>query len=175
MRRPALFLFAALLGLGACQSGGDAPTTPAPAADEPEASGPARAVSPAGSDGDIPLTIQETHPNGTQLQISAVRYDDAGTAIDLVVVNNYDQRVELNGRNMMLVDDLGNEYAVVPPADNEDVEVLAGDRLEGTFNFGGRVAPEANSLTLVTNESLGSETSTTSNHPVFRIGLPLDR
>ena len=148
--------------------------TAAPAADTE--SEPAAALPSGSTEDQTGLSIQETHPNGTQLIVSAVRFGDTGTSVDMTVINGseYDISLNRNGGNMMLVDDLENEYPVVPPPDNDDLEVAEGEQLEGSFNFSGRVNPEATSLTLVTSDVGGSQSSKSTRNPEFRIDIPLD-
>jgi hypothetical protein len=68
---------------------------------------------------------------------------------------------------MMLIDNLGNSYRLVQPADNDTVTVDSASTLQGVFGFAGELDPRATSLTLVTN-SLG-QPGNDSNYPTLRI------
>ncbi|WP_420454296.1 hypothetical protein [Rubrivirga sp.] len=175
MKTLSLFLTGAL-ALAACQ----ADVEPQEVDPDVEASDVSSAVedSDSFSGGSLPsdltgLSIQENHDNGSQIIISAVRFDDTQTTVDATVVNGHDDAIKLNtSDDMKLVDNLGNEYLLVPPGGNDEVEVAAGEQLQGSFNFAGRMNPEATSVTLLTNPDFGSGAEYT-ERPEYRIEIPL--
>jgi hypothetical protein len=57
---------------------------------------------------------------------------------------------------LVMIDNFGNQYNLAAPADNADIEIAPGTTLKGQFVFKGRLAPNASSLTLITNKEYGS-------------------
>ena len=87
--------------------------------------------------------------------------------IDVRVTNEQQEDAELDarygGNRTILEDDLGNTYTIVPPEDDERLEVPAGTVLEGTLAFAGPLDPAAASLRLAVNPGLFSGPRTGSN------------
>lgn len=166
--------FVLLLATGCADAPADAPAeTPegTPAATEP-------AVPPA-NDGLPPalagLNLQTNHATGSVLRVTSVRFEGDHIAVDLAFTNGTDHEQELNENNrndFVLRDDIGNVYHLSAPPNNGDVSVPAGQSLEGEFVFLGRINPQATALTLVTNESYGSDTDY-ARDPKMTIQIPM--
>ena len=74
---------------------------------------------------------------------------------------------------MILEDNLGNEYRVAPPPENQELEVEAGKTTQGEFIFLGRVGPSTHSLTLTTNSRGGLPHNSITNKPKISVHIPL--
>lgn len=155
------------------------PAAVAPAPQSPPQVAP---TPPAGAEGQaaaapmLPLDMQVNHPNGTQMRISGIQLGSDYTAVRMAVTNGFRNAIQLNGsRNMLLIDNLGGRYFVAAPPENPQLNVAPGTTLEGTMNFMGRLAPNATSATLVTNERSGSSTSEHTSRPEFRVGFTIKR
>jgi hypothetical protein len=126
------------------------------------------------------LNLQANHPNGTTLRMTGITFHEDNLEVHLIAINgNPDiNNVELSYSDRMdLIDDVGIKYRLSPPPANPTVKVAKGSTLEGTFVFLGRVNPQANRLTLVTNDGIccSSDTSSSTNSPEIRIEIPLQR
>lgn len=172
------FLLALALPLAAGCGDVDAPAEPTPAA-EPVAAAPA-ADAPAPSATDTPrpaltgLDLQANHASGSVLRVTGVRFANDHIAVDLAFTNGsrFEQRLNAySGTRFVLRDNLGNVYNLSPPPNNGNVAVPAGQSLEGEFVFLGRLNPGASALTLVTNDNVGSDNSSTST-PKMTIPIP---
>ncbi len=172
-----LLMAAALAGCG-----GDVEPQAADPNVEPSRIDPAVRESDSFSGGKLPadqegLTLQKNHPNGSQLIVSAIRFGDTQTTVDLTFINGGKDvnRLNWNGQNMHLLDNLGNVYYVVPPPDNKHIEARGGEQIRGSFNFAGRMNPEATSVKLITSsKGGGSEDNQFTNMPKFVIDIPLE-
>ncbi|MGK7949891.1 MAG: hypothetical protein AB4368_14180 [Xenococcaceae cyanobacterium] len=101
------------------------------------------------------LNLQVNHANGSVLRLTRIAVTEDYIETDLTITNGYRDAITLNRNNfrqMRLRDNLGNNYNLAPPPQNPDIEIKAGQILEGKFRFLGRIDPNAQSLTLVTNE-----------------------
>lgn len=120
------------------------------------------------------LDLQANHANGSVLIVRSVDPDEDSTTVG-VVVTTAGKSVQLNRSNsMVLVDGAGGRYRLVPPPDNETVEIPPNSRMTGEMVFSGRVDPSSPRLLLSTNEDVGgSPDNQFTNLPVFRVELPL--
>lgn len=161
----ALLLLSTVVGCSNSQPEASVPSQPS----APEtAVTPAAPVEPATQ----PLDLQVNHPNGTVLQIKGITFADDNIALDVAVVNGHNQTIQLNQSEMLLRDDIGNTYRLSAPPQNQQLEVAAGQRLEGTLIFLGRVAPGATSLTLTTNDKFGGEQEWATNPKMTIANIP---
>lgn len=122
------------------------------------------------------LQMQVNHDNGTQLQLSHITFDDTKTTIELLVVNGSGETVMLNGygKDVWLVDSRGNRYAMVPPVANKTLEVPDGKTMDAALNFAGRMHPQAEYVTLITNDRAGDATNPRTRRPKFVVEIPLE-
>lgn len=70
---------------------------------------------------------------------------------------------------MIITDSLGNKYNLAAPPDNPEITIESGTTLKGKFVFRGRIAPNANAMTLTTNSKFGNDASF-SVKPEFNFG-----
>lgn len=122
----------------------------------------------------IPVDRQGNHPNGTVLIVRSIEPGEDSTKLD-VVVTTADREVALNRSNsMVLTDSAGAQYRLIPPAENENLEIPANSRMTGELVFSGRIRPDAERVVLSTNDGIGgSSDNRFTGLPVFRIELPL--
>jgi hypothetical protein len=103
-------------------------------------------------------SLSVNHPNGSVLQVKTLSFKDDSIIADLSVTNGHENEIVLNqSRDMLLRDNLGNVYHLATLPQNPDVKIPPGQTLTGKFVFLGRLSPQANSLTLVTNDEYGSD------------------
>jgi hypothetical protein len=119
--------------------------------------------------------VQSDHPNGSIPVIRGLERGPDSTRLH-TLVTTADRAVELNRNGfMVLIDNAGQRYRLVPPPDNESVEVPPNSRLTGEMVFSGRVDPAAERVTLSTNDgSGGSASNRFSSRPEFRVEIPLE-
>ncbi|OWY66988.1 hypothetical protein B7486_33655 [cyanobacterium TDX16] len=120
--------------------------------------------------------LKVQHPNGTVLQVMGVRFAPDRIIVMVSVVNRSPKTIKLNTnpQNLILIDNLGNQYDVIAAIDNPRVEVPSYSTFNGDLTFATRLDPNATSLTLITNQQFhGLQRGTTS--PRFVVALPLNR
>jgi hypothetical protein len=128
-----------------------------------------------------PLQLEQRHPNGSLLRLTAIDFAPASTTLAIEAVNGYTQKIELNSRGVHLRDDVGNHYNFVEPEQNSDLEILPGATLKGSLVFLGIVDRRASSLRLLVNADVDDESvdlasrSRTSTSPAFQIHIPVSR
>jgi hypothetical protein len=97
------------------------------------------------------LDLEQRHPNGTVLRVTAIAFDRAATTVSVEAINGFVESIDLNSVDLQLVDDQSNIYNFVPPDDNPDLRVESGATLTGDLTFLGRLDRGATSLRLVVN------------------------
>ena len=76
---------------------------------------------------------------------------------------------------MILKDDMGHLYYLVPPSNNVNVDIENASTLQGRFIFSGQLDPRATTLTLTTN-STHDPNNTWNTNPVLELtGIPVPR
>ena len=132
------------------------------------------AASPVATATAIPLDLQANHPNGTVLQVKEISFSPDHISLKLAITNGHDNAIQLNRNNseMILVDNLGNQYRLAAPPQNPKIEIAQGQTLSGTFVFLGRLAPTATSLSLVTNHQYGGDQDFTNDPKITIANLP---
>ena len=127
------------------------------------------------------LNLEEQHPNGTSLRVNRVSLNPDSIAVHLAVTNSHHGKIKLNElwasreSTMILQDNLGNEYRVAPPPENQEIEVEPGKTTQGEFIFLGSVGPSAHSLTLTTNSRGGLLHNSITNKPKISVQIPLNQ
>ena len=109
------------------------------------------------------LNLQVNHANGSVMRLNRIAVTEDYIETDLAITNGYRNAIKLNSssnRAMLLRDNLGNTYNLAPPVQNPDVKINPGETLKGTFRFLGSIAPNAQLLTLVTNDGYQNNTNT---------------
>jgi hypothetical protein len=161
---------------------------PAPAADTTETAEPrtddtddgATTEAPpaaGGPDGTITLSgVQQAHPGGSVVAVTAVTVDDGDLYLDVEVHVAAEQGASMSAREMSLTDNLGNTYEFVEPPVSLDFATDSEAAL--TFAFVGPVAPDATRVTLGIN-AIGdpvdaADDLTNARYPKFALrDLPL--
>lgn len=115
------------------------------------------------------LNLQVNHANGTVARLTGISFAEDSTKVNLAVTNGHKDPIKLNNsKDMVLIDNLGNQYNLVAPPDNSQIEIQPGTTLKGEFVFLGRMSPSATSFSLATNNMSGSDQSY-SNLPKIRV------
>lgn len=117
-----------------------------------------------------PLNLQANHANGSTLRVTGVSVGDGIITLKMVITNGHDEPIKLQDKNSpaILKDDLGNVYNLVAPPDNPNITVNPNTTVRGDFVFSGQLAPNATTLTLLTNSKFGGDASF-SKDPKFAI------
>ncbi|BAY46906.1 hypothetical protein SAMD00079811_45220 [Scytonema sp. HK-05] len=106
------------------------------------------------------LNLQVNHANGTVVRLTEISFAEDSTKVNLAVTNGHKDPIKLNNsKDMVLIDNLGNQYNLVAPPDNSEIEIQPGTTLKGEFVFLGRMSPSATSFSLATNNMSGSDQS----------------
>ena len=119
------------------------------------------------------LSLQVNHANGTTARLTGITFSDDHITADLTVTNGHRNGIRLNNsHDMVIADNLGNQYNLVEPPNNEDIRIDPNTTLKGKFVFNGRIAPGATTLTLTTNNRFGGNENF-SNNPKMTFNIPL--
>ncbi|MEA5506481.1 hypothetical protein VB735_25920 [Halotia wernerae UHCC 0503] len=120
--------------------------------------------------------LKVKHPDGTVLQVTGIRFGSDRIVVGLSVVNRSPRTVTLNTnrQDLVLIDNLGNQYDVIPLIDNPKVEVPPYGTLNGQFAFATQLDSKATSLTLIANRRSGS-LSKTATAPRIIVNLPMSK
>lgn len=118
------------------------------------------------------LNLQANHPSGAQLQIKNISFEPELITVNLAATNSSKQAIALNQSQMLLQDNLGNQYNLLPLPENAELEITSGETLSGELMFIGRINAEATSLSLITNEGEDEQTQTTYPRIVVE-GIPV--
>ncbi|MDZ4875603.1 MAG: hypothetical protein CLLPBCKN_004999 [Chroococcidiopsis cubana SAG 39.79] len=119
------------------------------------------------------LSLQVNHANGTTARLTGITFSDDHITADLSVTNGHRNGIRLNNsHDMVIADNLGNQYNLVEPPNNEDIRIDPNTTLKGKFVFNGRIAPGATTLTLTTNNRFGGNENF-SNNPKMTFNIPL--
>ena len=88
--------------------------------------------------------------SGVRGEWDALTFFSDYTEATVLLASIGDEAIRLNNGNFptYIVDDLGNEYRVQPPAGNPDLEIGPGESYEGQLVFTGRLDPEATTLAM---------------------------
>lgn len=106
----------------------------------------------------VALDMEMSHPSGSQVRLNGISFTQSAIEVDVTIINGYTVEQMFSGfGRVLLEDDLGNTYGFLAPEDNEILSVDAGEQLEGTLVFAGRLPAGATSLRLVFNPENDSE------------------
>jgi hypothetical protein len=148
------------VGLG--EEATDAASAPDDSGSDDPAANDAAAEDPPGQQPqDSDLDIEMRNPDGTVLTLNHIAFEEESIVLDMDVDNGtagpVDIHSELRGAqgHLRLVDDAGNTYNFVMPADNETggsyLRVEQGETLSGSFAFLGPLRGHPEQLRLVTH------------------------
>ena len=125
---------------------------------------------------EINLNIKAEHPNGTVGKITNISFHKNKTIVEMAITNGFQHTISLNlhGKGLVIIDNLGDEYNFKPYFFNSDFEIKSGETFKGSLRFEGRVNPNAKSLTLITNSKIGSDQLFT-RRPKIQFNIPLNQ
>lgn len=180
MRRPALLAPLALaVALAACSVGSEQQAAKDDVAGEnavdltPE--GPGLGAQLFGGGKPMPLTVQVTSPGGMVLQLTSIQAKPTETVVGVIAINGDDDEQKLNAwpnnKQAYIITSSGERLYLSPPQANPELQVGAGQRMEGQLVFLGRL-PQGGGGTLILNDG-DINTNQYDNSPGFRIPLPL--
>lgn len=127
------------------------------------------------------LAIEDVrvHPSEVDFVVEGVGFSETNIAVGFVFTNGgtFVSWFDDNTPSTFLEDDLGNVYRIQPPATSDgDAEIFSireGEFLSGVMVFGGRIHPDATSLTFTMNAE--GESNFDADRPRFDFGpWPLD-
>ncbi|AFY54781.1 hypothetical protein Riv7116_2260 [Rivularia sp. PCC 7116] len=121
------------------------------------------------------LNIKATHANGTVGRLNYISLNRENTIVGLTVTNGFKHTIYLNlhGKGVVIVDNLGHQYNVQPPPDNPDIEIKPGTTFNAELVFSGGIPEGATNLTLITNNQIGSDQAST-RRPKMQFDIPFD-
>lgn len=127
----------------------------------------------------ITQTDQLTHPNGANVTMRGITFTETGTVVSLLAENDartVSIRLALAGKSFLL-DDLGNEYAILPPDDNQSLEIPGQAGLDADLSFPGAINLDATTIEVVFNDGEDEERDpASSGFPEVRFGpYPISR
>jgi hypothetical protein len=94
------------------------------------------------------------HPDGVELTVRRLRFFADQIVLGLKVRNRSGRTIEVNGRSdLLLRDELGNEYRLILPRPDPKLRLETGSMLDMELTFIGAVHPSATRLTLLVNDS----------------------
>ena len=106
---------------------------------------------------DISINEVARHPGGTAMHVSGITFGSNEIRVAAEFINGATGGVGIRisgGDRLRVVDNLGNEYNYVPPAqlrDRNNIEIEQGGTIGGDFVFAGPVNSEASSMAIVAN------------------------
>jgi len=170
----------ALLGLGACGGEASGPSGSEAVGSEDKTTIESvlpSATQPKGQR----LQLEQRHPNGTVLRVSALDFGPVSGTFTVEAVNGYTSKVKLASRGVQLIDDKGTRYNFQKPEQNAELEVMPGGTLNGKLTFLGIIDRQATSLRLLVNAGSDDKSvdlaarSDSSTTPAFQFDLPVAR
>lgn len=112
------------------------------------------------SGGALPAEASVNHANGTTLALREINFGESEIALDFEAVNGHKNDITFAKQNSdrpFLQDDGGRRYYLVPPLNNAELKIPAGQKMSGLLRFAGRLAPQASRLTLHINDRFGGD------------------
>ena len=116
----------------------------------------------------------QAHSNGSVLRVAGIDFAGDRITLKFAVTNSLKQSLKLNHSEMVLRDNLGNSYSLLPLPQNPELEILSGETIKGSLIFLGRIAPTATSLTLTTN-SQAESTQENATNPKMVVAIPISK
>ena len=127
---------------------------------------------PAGTGESMPLSVSQAHPNGTTIQLEAIRSSPTETVLTMVIDNQRDTEVTLNGfGGIYLFGPDGAKLDIQAPEQNDDLLIPPGQRVRAELVFPGRLA-QGGPATLIVNDGQDMD-NRGSRYPGFRIPIDL--
>jgi len=121
--------------------------------------------------------IAASHPNGAALLVRRIIGSPAACVVSLVAVTVNDRTIVLNqDRSLVLTDDRGGAAPLNAPAENRELVVPSGNRLDADLVFDCRTIDVGGALTLTTNRgTAGTTDNPYDTMPVFAVKVPVER
>src|SRR5712691_2591358 len=118
-----------------------------------------------------------SHPNGAALLVRRILASPAACVVSLVATNGNDRTIVLNqDRSLVLTDDRGGAAPLNAPAENRELVVPSGNRLDAELVFDCRTVDAGGALTLTTNRgTAGTTDNPYETMPVFALKIPVER
>ncbi|WP_157042086.1 hypothetical protein [Nitriliruptor alkaliphilus] len=108
--------------------------------------------------GEVTIDQTQTHPNGVELTIRAIRVEQNAIFLDIEAFNGAPFDILLTPFELAsIVDDTGKRYRYEPPEDNDALLIEPSGTLEGSIAFIGRVGTDASSVTVQFNHDQDGE------------------
>jgi hypothetical protein len=120
------------------------------------------------------LNVRAEHSNGTIGRLNNISFNAENTVIEIAVTNGSRHTIHLNlyGKGIILLDDLGNKYNLKPPFNNPYLQIESGTTFTGELVFQGGITTKANNLSLITNNQIGSDQILT-RRPKMEFNIPI--
>jgi outer membrane protein OmpA-like peptidoglycan-associated protein len=117
-----------------------------------------------------------SHPDGAGLLVRRLLGTPTACVVSLLATNGNDRTIVLNqDRSLVLTDDRGVAAPVKAPAENRELVVPPGDRLDADLVFDCRTLDAGGGLTLITNRgTAGTTDNPYDTLPVFTVKLPVE-
>lgn len=119
------------------------------------------------------LNLQSNHPSGTVLRVRGIDFAGDRITLDIAVTNALQEPIKLNQSEMVLRDNQGNSYSLLPLPQNPELEILSSETIKGSLIFLGQIAASATSLTLITNSQTDSVSKNT--NPKIVVDIPINK
>jgi outer membrane protein OmpA-like peptidoglycan-associated protein len=105
----------------------------------------------------VPIRRAVVAPSGIELQIEGINFTENRIGVWVRISNPLpaEARIAPTFGPSLIVDDLGNRYPLVLPADEGWLTIPAGTARSGVLSFAGRIHPEAKVLNLGINTGSG--------------------
>jgi hypothetical protein len=120
------------------------------------------------------LNLQVNHPNGSVARLTNITFGTDSTVVEMNITNGSRNPIKLNNSNdMVLKDNLGNQYNLSAPPNNPEIEIKPGTTLKGQFVFLGRILPSATTITLTTNDKFGGNQNFSATPKIEFVNIPI--
>jgi hypothetical protein len=127
----------------------------------------------------VDLDLEERTANGTVFRVHRLEVTELSILVDVQIIAAADTS-RMSFDNIMstpavIADDLGNEYALIPPEGNSSLSVSGGEQLEGTLSYQGPLHRGVSELTLLFNQNSDPDSTNLNDrlYPHFTLG-PID-
>lgn len=106
-----------------------------------------------GSINPITEAQQFTHANSADFVMNEIVFSETGTVVNVVVENDFERQISLDfASSTMLIDDLGNEYALL--AEDDTLDIPSGAGLDAKLSFPGAIDLNATTIEVAINNGL---------------------
>lgn len=120
----------------------------------------------------INLAMSQNHANGSVLTLNSIQVKPTETVVNFTAINGHTREISLNQHNKgtyILAD--GRQFFLVPPIENDNLDVTSGQTMTGDLVFIGAV-PQTSDVQIIFNGKYGSNNDYAST-PIFKFDVPL--